>query len=141
MHNRLLILLVALACAYGWSQWQQRPRLQRALQNPSQFAQINEARASDKPLLFSMLLPGCPWAAHAAVQIPAMQAKFAGRYIFLQLTNGVVSTSGHEPFDYMAAKCSGGLCLFDPARGRVVQINEMISADALASAMERFARR
>jgi hypothetical protein len=39
-----------------------------------------------------------------------------------------ISTNGREPFNSLAAKCAGGLCLFHPKSGRVEQLDEMLSA-------------
>lgn len=138
MRNRLIVAVLALVAAFAYSKVTQRTRLKEALAAHSQFEPINEARAAGKPLLMSVLLPGCPWAARANAQLVEMKGHFGDRYVFFQLQGAAVTTSGRDPFDYLASKCTGGLCLFDPTSGRVEQLDEMMPEADLKARMEAF---
>lgn len=138
MRTRLAALVIALLVGTGVSAVTKKARLKKSLAAPSRFEEINRARAERKPLLFSAVPPGCPWAAQAQEQVEKMRERLGDRYVFLQV-GGAVESSGEEPFDVMAESCQGGLCLFDPTRGRVEALEETISVDALAARMERFA--
>ena len=139
MQKRLVIAVIALVAAFVYSKATQHSRLRKALENPSQFEPINQARAAGKPLLLSVVLPGCPWAAHANVLLEEMKGSFGDRFVFMQLAGSSLATSGHDPFDYLAQKCPGGLCLFEPRSGRVEALDEMMPPAELKARMERFA--
>ena len=138
MQRKLLAIALALIVGTVWSAVTKKSRMKKSLAAPSRFAEINRARAEGKPLLFSVVLPGCPWATHAAEQVSKMQERLGDRYVFLQV-GSTVETSGTEPFNVMTDSCRRGLCLFDPSHGRVEELEETISVEELAVRMERFA--
>ena len=139
MKVKLIAVVLALAGAFAYSKLTHRARLQEALRAPSQFGEINAARDDGKPLLMSVLLPGCPWAAHANDLLAGAKDVFGDRYHYLQVSGAGITTNGKEPFDYLASKCTGGLCLFHPKSGRVEQLDEMLPAEQLKTAMTAFA--
>jgi hypothetical protein len=136
--TRLIAIVLALLVTPVWLKVTKKSRMKKYLAAPSRFAEINRARAEGKPLLFSVVLPGCPWASHAAEQVAQMQERLGDRYVFLQVGSSV-ETSGTEPFNVMTESCHRGLCLFDPSRGKVEELEETTSVDELAARMERFA--
>lgn len=135
--RNLMITLVAIAAGLGFLKYREKARFQAALERPSQFAEINQARGENKPLLFLAVPPGCPWAAHAAQTLPEVKAHFGDRYVIFQ-TGGMVQTQGNEPFDYLAHHCSKGMCLFNPGTGKVAELDEMLPSDQLIAKMEQF---
>lgn len=141
MARRLVVLLLCLAGGFAVQHVTKKQRLAKALAASSQFAPINTARAEHKPMLVSVEPPGCSWAAQARAEIAKVQPKFDDRYVFLELETGSISTTGAEPFDYLANECEQGLCLFDPSSGKVKALDVSITAEALERELVSFAQR
>lgn len=139
MLQRAAIFVIVVFAVTGYRWFTKDKRLEQALHNSSQFSEINTAKAQQKPLLVSIEPPGCPWGAHAAAEIAKVQPKFAERYVFLEIKESMLVTSGNDPYNYLSAKCPQGLCLFNPTSGKVKGLDEMIIADDLERELVAFA--
>jgi len=140
MIRRFGLFLVCLPVAFGYHWLTKDKRMKKALGNVSQFAELNTARAEQKPVLVSIEPPGCQWAAHATEEIAKVRPKLEERYLFMELRTNTITTSGTDPFDYLTDKCHVGLCLFNPSSGKVKDLEELINADDLERELVAFAQ-
>jgi hypothetical protein len=138
MVRRLGVFLMCLLIAYGCHWLTKDRRMKKALGNVSQFAELNTARAEQKPMLVSIDPPGCPWAAHATEEIAKVRPKLKDRVVFMELRTSVVTTTGSDPFDDLTSKCHVGLRLFNPSNGKVKDLDELIEADELERELVAF---